>query len=170
MADGTPADLDQLYAADRAHILGQPQDAEDGLMQAKARAVGQQCDIALDPASPAPSVAEESVKAAVRSYIQAVLDDDGKAACGLLTPDAIKAFTDKVGATTRTNDCATAFRQEGATLTDSEKAVYRSAVLQGVTINGDSALVTVQFTGVNKDISLRKVSGDWKISTGPGTG
>jgi ketosteroid isomerase-like protein len=111
----------------------------------------------------------DRIKDAVRNYIQAVLDDNGKAACDLLTPDAAKSFVDKVKQVTGTTDCATAFKKEAATLKDDEKAVYRSAVLQGVTVNGDSALVTVQFTGVKKDISLRKVSGDWRISTGPGT-
>ena len=43
----------------------------------------------------------------------------------------------------------------------------RAMVLKGVTINNDKAIVTVQFTGVSKDISLEKVNGDWKISTGP---
>jgi hypothetical protein len=112
----------------------------------------------------------DKIKESVRNYIQAVLDDNGKGACDLLTPDAAKSFVDKVKQATNTTDCATAFKKEAATLKDDEKAVYRSAVLQGVTISGDTALVTVQFTGVKKDISLRKISGDWRISTGPGTG
>jgi len=110
---------------------------------------------------------QDKIKDAVRNYIQAVLDDNGKAACDLLTADAAKAFVDKVKAQVKTTDCATAFKTEAGTLKDDEKAVYRSAVLKGVTINNDKAIVTVQFTGVSKDISLQKVNGDWKISTGP---
>jgi Domain of unknown function (DUF4878) len=109
----------------------------------------------------------DKIKDAVRNYIQAVLDDNGKAACDLLTGDAAKQFVDKVKAQVKTADCATAFKTEAGTLTEDEKAVYRSAVLKGVTINGDKAITTVQFTGVSKDISLQKVNGDWKISTGP---
>jgi Domain of unknown function (DUF4878) len=109
----------------------------------------------------------DKIKDAVRNYIQAVLDDNGKAACDLLTGDAAKQFVDKVKAQVKTADCATAFKTEAGTLTDEEKAVYRSAVLKGVTINGDKAITTVQFTGVSKDISLEKANGDWKISTGP---
>ncbi|HEX6493189.1 MAG TPA: hypothetical protein VF112_06730 [Candidatus Dormibacteraeota bacterium] len=109
----------------------------------------------------------DKIKDAVRNYIQAVLDDNGKAACDLLTADAAKQFVEKVKDQVKSTDCATAFKTEAGTLKDDEKAVYRSAVLKGVTINGDKALVTVQFTGVNKDISLEKMNGDWKISTGP---
>jgi hypothetical protein len=109
----------------------------------------------------------DKIKDAVKSYIQAVLDDDGRTACGLLTPQAASAFVDKVKATTKTTDCATAFRQEAGTLQDSEKAVYRSAVLGGITIKNDAATVTVKFTGVDKDISLRKIGSDWRIDTGP---
>jgi hypothetical protein len=110
---------------------------------------------------------QDKIKDTVRNYIQAVLDDDGKGACNLLTSDAAKQFVDKVKAQLKTSDCATAFKTEAGTLNDEEKAVYRSAVLKGVTINGDKAVVTVQFTGASKDISLQKVGGDWKISTGP---
>jgi hypothetical protein len=109
----------------------------------------------------------DNVKDAVRNYIQAVLDANGKTACNLLTADATKAFTDKVASVTNTHDCATAFNKEASTLTADEKAVYRSAVLKGVTVNGNDASVTVQFTGVSKDIALKKVNGDWKIATGP---
>lgn len=110
---------------------------------------------------------QDQIKDAVRNYIQAVLDDDGRAACNLLTADAAKAFVDKVKAQLKTSDCATAFKTEAGTLNEEEKAVYRSAVLKGVTINSDKAIVTVQFTGASKDISLQKVNGDWRISTGP---
>jgi ketosteroid isomerase-like protein len=110
---------------------------------------------------------QDRIKDAVRNYIQAVLSDDGKAACDLLTSDAAKAFVDKVKDQLHTTDCATAFKTEAGTLKEDEKAVYRSAVLKNVNINGDTAIVTVQFTGVSKDISLRKVNGDWRISTGP---
>ncbi|HEX3606516.1 MAG TPA: hypothetical protein VH134_11375 [Candidatus Dormibacteraeota bacterium] len=110
----------------------------------------------------------DQIKDAVRNYIQAVLDDDGRTACGLLTPDAATAFVDKVKQQTKTTDCAAAFKVEAGTLKDDEKAVYRSAVLAGTTISGDTATVTVKFTGVNKDIRLKKVGGDWKIDTGPG--
>src|SRR5207245_8192214 len=41
---------------------------------------------------------QDKIKDAVRNYIQAVLDDNGKAACDLLTADAAKAFVDKVKA------------------------------------------------------------------------
>ncbi|HEY2705408.1 MAG TPA: nuclear transport factor 2 family protein [Candidatus Dormibacteraeota bacterium] len=109
----------------------------------------------------------DKIKDSVRNYIQAVLDDNGTAACGLLTPDAAKVFVDRVKAQTKTSDCATAFKQEAATLKDDEKAIYRSAVLSGVTVSGDTATVTVKFTGVNKDIRLKKVNGDWRIDTGP---
>jgi len=109
----------------------------------------------------------DKIKDSVRNYIQAVLDDNGKAACDLLTSAAAKQFVDKVKAQVKSADCATAFKTEAGTLTDEEKAVYRSAVLKGVTINGDKAITTVQFTGVSKDISLEKANGDWKISTGP---
>jgi Domain of unknown function (DUF4878) len=109
----------------------------------------------------------DRIKDAVRGYIQAVLDDNGKAACALLTADAARVFVEKVRAQTQTSDCATAFKQEAATLKDDEKAIYRSAVLSGVTVNGDTATVTVKFTGVNKDIRLKKQNGDWKIDTGP---
>ena len=109
----------------------------------------------------------DKIKDAVRNYIQAVLDDDGKAACGLLTSAAAKAFVDKVKAQLKTTDCAKAFQTEAGTLNDEEKSVYRSAVLKGVTLNDDKAIVTVQFVGASKDISLQKVSGDWKISSGP---
>ncbi len=109
----------------------------------------------------------DRIKDAVRSYIQAVLDDDGKTACSLLTTEAARTFVDKVRTQTKTSDCAAAFKQEAATLKDDEKAIYRSAVLAGVSVNGDSATVTVKFTGINKDIRLKKQSGDWKIDTGP---
>lgn len=109
----------------------------------------------------------DKIKDSVRNYIQAVLDDDGKAACALLTPDAAKAFVAKVKTVTNASDCATAFTKEASTLSDDEKAVYRSAVLEGETINGDNAVVSVKFTGASKDISLTKVNGDWRISTGP---
>jgi len=109
----------------------------------------------------------DRIKDVVRNYIQAVLDDDGKAACDLLTADAAKAFVDKVKAQLKTTDCAKAFQTEAGTLNDEEKSVYRSAVLKGVTVNDDKAIVTVQFIGASKDISLQKVNGDWKISSGP---
>jgi hypothetical protein len=109
----------------------------------------------------------DRIKDAVRTYIQAVLDDNGKVACDLLTPDAAKVFVEKVKAQTKTSDCATAFKQEAATLKDDDKAIYRSAVLAGVNVKDDTATVTVRFTGVNKDIRLKKQNGDWKIDTGP---
>ena len=109
----------------------------------------------------------DKIKDTVRNYIQAVLDDDGKGACNLLTSEAARQFVDKVKAQLKTSDCATAFKTEAGTLNDDEKAVYRSAVLKGVTVTGDKAVVTVQFTGASKDIALQKVGGDWKISTGP---
>ncbi len=109
----------------------------------------------------------DRIKDAVRNYIQAVLDDDGKTACDLLSPTAAKAFVDKVKDVVKTTDCATAFKKEAGTLKDDEKAVYRSAVLSSVTVDGDTATVTVKFTGINKDIRLKKVNGDWKIDTGP---
>jgi len=109
----------------------------------------------------------DNVKQAVRDYIQAVLDANGKSACGLLTADASKAFTDRVASVTNTHDCATAFSKEAGSLTADEKAIYRSAVLQGVSVNGNDATVTVKFTGASRDIALKKVNGDWKIATGP---
>ncbi|MEA2671314.1 MAG: hypothetical protein QOG45_1534 [Chloroflexota bacterium] len=109
----------------------------------------------------------DRIKDAVRNYIQAVLDDNGRLACDLLTPDAARAFVEKVRSTTKTSDCATAFKQEAATLKDDDKAIYRSAVLAGVDVTGDTATVTVRFTGVDKKIQLKKVKGDWRIDTGP---
>lgn len=112
----------------------------------------------------------DQIKDAVRNYIQAVLDDDGRTACSLLTPQAAAAFVNnpRVRAATGTSDCAAAFKAEARTLQDSDKALYRSAVLGGITIRNDTASVTVKFTGVDRDMNLRRVSGDWRIDTGPG--
>jgi len=109
----------------------------------------------------------DQIKDVVRNYIQAVLDDNGRTACGLLTSAAASAFVAKVKQTVKSTDCATAFTKEASTLSDDEKAIYRSAVLEGESVNGNSAVVTVKFTGASKDISLTKVNGDWKINTGP---
>jgi uncharacterized protein YgiB involved in biofilm formation len=109
----------------------------------------------------------DKIKNSVKDYIQAVLDDNGSAACALLTSDAAKAFVAKVRTVTKTSDCGTAFTKEASTLSDDEKAVYRSAVLGDETINGDTAKVTIKFTGASEPISLTKVNGDWKIATGP---
>lgn len=109
----------------------------------------------------------DGVRDTVRSYIQAVLDGDGNRACGLLTAQASRAFVQQAATLTNTHDCATAFDREAATLSASQKAVYRSAVLQQVTITGTDATATVKFTDTTTKISLTKVSGDWRISTGP---
>jgi uncharacterized protein YgiB involved in biofilm formation len=109
----------------------------------------------------------DTVKDTVRSYIQAVLDGDGRTACALLTSDASKAFVDRVASTTNTHDCATAFGKEAATLSSNQKAVYRSAVLQQVTVTGSDATAVVRFTTTTTTIELRKVGGNWRIATGP---
>jgi uncharacterized protein YgiB involved in biofilm formation len=109
----------------------------------------------------------DGVRDTVRSYLQAVLDGDGKAACGLLSADASRAFVQQVASRTNTHDCATAFSREAATLTSSQKAVYRSAVLQQVTVTGADATATVKFSDTTTKISLSKVGGDWRITTGP---
>jgi Putative lumazine-binding len=109
----------------------------------------------------------DGVRETVRSYLQAVLDGDGSRACGLLTTQASRAFVQQAASVTNTHDCATAFHREAATLSASQKAVYRSAVLQQVTVTGTDATATVKFTDTTTKISLTKVGGDWRISTGP---
>ena len=109
----------------------------------------------------------DSIRDTVRAYIQAVLDGDGQKACGLLTADASRSFVEQVASQTNTHDCARAFSVEAATLSSSQKSVYRSAVLQQVTIKGTDATATVKFGTTTTNIGLKRVGGDWRITTGP---
>jgi hypothetical protein len=95
--DGSTIDLDQRYASERAQILTQPGDAQDGLMQAKARSSGEGCDQGLDQQAAAQARAQQEAaqRAQAEAQAQAQASAQAPADAGLL--QTMKAHCTSIG-------------------------------------------------------------------------
>jgi hypothetical protein len=110
---------------------------------------------------------EDDAKSAVKTYFSALADADGARACSQLTPaeqrlvlDQVQTRAPKVGAKT----CADAVTAIGEQLPEAGKEKLRGAEFSDVSIDGDSATVTIK--GATSDAKLTKSGDRWLISGG----
>jgi peptidyl-prolyl cis-trans isomerase B (cyclophilin B) len=105
---------------------------------------------------------EDKVKSVLKDYNAALVDGDGKKACGLFTSDGQKKLAASLKAlapTAASSDCAQLVRDVSATITDDNGKRIKAIAIKNVKVKGNTASAT---SGV--ETQLAKDGGDWKIT------
>lgn len=108
---------------------------------------------------------EEAVRAAIQGYLDAFVAKDGATACDLLTDEAEQAFLDAIQGQT---DCATAFQTAADQAGDTTLQALGLAEIGPITVTGDTATTTVGVLGIEQEVTLERVDGEWKVASLPG--
>lgn len=108
-----------------------------------------------------------AIKQTVRSYMTAIADGNGKAACKKLTGEAARGLASSTADLVpelNVASCEEAISALAGSVGGDEARALRDVEVKDVTINGDSA--RARATGATRDAELRKVDGHWYISGG----
>jgi hypothetical protein len=108
---------------------------------------------------------EEAVRAAIQGYLDAFVAKDGATACDLLTDEAEQAFLDAIQGQT---DCATAFQTAADQAGDTTLQALGLAEIGPVTVTGDTATTSIGVLGIEQEVTLERVDGEWKVASLPG--
>ena len=110
---------------------------------------------------------QSRIQDTVRTYLNAVADADGKAACDQLTGEARRALVDSVRSQVpelNVTTCQSAITTVAANLGADETSSLKNVDFASVQIREDSA--TARPKGATGKAELRKINGEWYISGG----
>jgi cyclophilin family peptidyl-prolyl cis-trans isomerase len=105
---------------------------------------------------------EDKVKSVLKDYNAALVDGNGKKACGLFTSSGQKrlaASLKAIAPSSKSNDCAQLVRDVSATITDANGKRIKAIKIRDVKVDGGKASA---MSGVQTQ--LAKDGGDWKIT------
>lgn len=110
----------------------------------------------------------DAVRGVVQGYIDAFIAADGAAACPLLTEESAQAFLADVGPGVGATTCADAFTAVTRQVPQEQRDAFRSAVIDRLSVSGDTAAGRLTVVGVPNEIRLVRRFGDWRIANPPG--
>ena len=110
-----------------------------------------------------------SVRAAVRSYVDAFVQGDGPKMCSLMTPGTRVKFVKEVRPLAKTDDCTKAAVAVRNAAGPKAVAAMRGAQIKDVRVDGNEASVKLVASSGQSIAALRKERGEWRVSLTLGT-